>query len=50
MARAWAKASRELKPGGWLVSMEFEVPGVVATAELEGANGRKVWLYRVAGR
>ena len=50
MARAWAKASRELRPGGWLVSMGFEVPGVVATAVLEGAAGRRVWWYRAAGQ
>ena len=50
MARAWAKASHELRPGSWLVSLEFAVPGVVATAVLEGegADGRRVWLYRVA--
>ena len=50
MARAWAKASRELRPGAWLVSLEFEVPGVVATAVLDGAAGRRVWLYRAAGQ
>ena len=46
MARAWAKACRELRPGGWLVSLEFEVPGVAATAVLEGGEGRRVWLYK----
>lgn len=49
MARAWAKASCELRPGRWLVSLEFAVPGVAATARLEGGGGRRVWLYQVAG-
>ena len=50
MARAWAKASHELRPGSWLVSLEFAVPGVAPTAVLEGegAGGRRVWVYRVA--
>jgi|JI8StandDraft_2_1071088.scaffolds.fasta_scaffold59796_1 SAM-dependent methyltransferase len=47
MARAWAKATAEMAPGGWLVSLEFTVPGVAATAQLPGARGRPVWLYRV---
>jgi hypothetical protein len=49
MARAWAKAGREMKPGAWLVSLEFEVPGAAPQAVLRGANRRPVWLYRVAG-
>ena len=47
MARAWAKAQAEMAPGAWLVSLEFAVPGVAATAQLPGAQGRPVWLYRV---
>lgn len=46
MARAHAKAMRELPAGGWLASLEFEVPGVAATQCLPGAQGRPVWLYR----
>jgi SAM-dependent methyltransferase len=45
MARVWAKARADLAPGAWLVSLEFEVPGVAPTARLHGA--RPVWLYRV---
>lgn len=48
MARAWTKAQAELAPGAWLVSLEFEVPGVAPVARLEGA-GRPVWVYRVGG-
>jgi hypothetical protein len=46
MPRAYEKAMRELPPGGWLASLEFEVPGVEAVQRLPGAQGRPVWLYR----
>lgn len=47
MPRALAKAARELRPGAWLVSLEFEAPGVVPTARLEGVEGKPVWVYRM---
>lgn len=47
MARAWAKASAEMRPGTWLVSLEFEVPGLVATARLSSPGRRSVWAYRL---
>ena len=47
MARVWAKARAELKPGTWLVSLEFAVPGVEATAQLAGPQRRTVWIYRL---
>lgn len=46
MARAWDKASRELPAGGWLVSLEFEVPGRTAVACLQRPGRRPVWIYR----
>jgi hypothetical protein len=46
MARAAAKAQSELRNGAWLVSLEFEVPALVAQGRLEGADGRSVWLYQ----
>jgi hypothetical protein len=48
MPRAWAKACAEM-PGGWLASLEFVVPGVTPRAQLPGADGRPLWLYRVPG-
>jgi SAM-dependent methyltransferase len=48
MARAWAKASAELRPGAWLVSLAFEVPGVPPTAALGPPGPRRVWIYRMA--
>lgn len=46
MARAWAKAQAELAPGAWLASLEFPVPGVVASACLQAPGQRPLWLYR----
>ena len=46
MARAAAKAQAEMRNGTWLVSLEFEVPGLTPQATLEGADGRSVRLYR----
>lgn len=46
MPRAWAKACRELRPGAWLVSLEFPVPGVAAQARLD-AGPKPVWVYRI---
>ncbi len=48
MARAFAKAAQELSPQAWLVSLEFEVPGVVPAACLQGPGRKPLWLYRPA--
>ncbi len=47
MDRAAGKATRELRPGAWLVSLEFDAPGFAATQVVECADGRRLWLYRV---
>jgi hypothetical protein len=47
MARAVDKAGRELRTGAWLASLEFEATTLAPNAVLEGADGRRVWLYRV---
>lgn len=47
MARAMAKAAAELRPGAWLVSLEFEAPGWVAHSCLQDEDERPVWLYQV---
>ncbi|MDE2398947.1 MAG: class I SAM-dependent methyltransferase [Burkholderiales bacterium] len=47
MARAAAKAEREMARGAWLVSLEFEVPGRRADACLRREGRRPVWAYRV---
>ena len=47
MERAWRKARLDMAQGAWLVSLEFEVPGVHATACLTCPDGRDLWIYRV---
>ncbi|MCZ8294676.1 MAG: class I SAM-dependent methyltransferase [Hylemonella sp.] len=47
MPRAIDKARAELKPGAWLVSLEFEVAGLTPVARLEGAQGKPVLVYRM---
>lgn len=51
MARAFDKAAAEMSFGGWLLSLEFEVPGPAARACLRGAlqQGRRraLWVYRL---
>lgn len=46
LPRAIAKAETELKPGAWLVSLEFEALGFKPTARLKTAGGKPVWVYR----
>jgi len=45
MERAWRKAQREMA-SGWLVSLEFPLPGVVEHARL---GDRPLWIYRISG-
>ena len=49
MARAWAKARSELRPGSWLVSLDFAIAGLVPQAHWDcpGSSVHSVWLYRV---
>jgi SAM-dependent methyltransferase len=50
MARAWAKAREQMRPGAWLASLEFAVPGVAPHAAVQTPGGaRALWLYRVPG-
>ena len=45
MPRAAAKALAELKPGAWLVSLEFDVPGWTPAVCWRCPDGRPVWGY-----
>ena len=47
MARALAKADAEMRPGSWVVSLEFEAVGRRAQARMEMASGRPIWIYRI---
>lgn len=46
MPRAVTKALAELKPGAWLVSLEFEALALQPQACLRAPDGRPVWLYQ----
>lgn len=47
MARALAKARAEMRPGSWVVSLEFEAAGQQPHHVMHLANGRPVWIYRI---
>jgi SAM-dependent methyltransferase len=47
MPKAVEKAARELRPGAWLVSLEFEARSLKANAMVYGSDGRPVWMYRI---
>lgn len=46
MPRAVAKARAELKPGAWLVSLEFVALELQANASVQTVEGKPVWLYQ----
>lgn len=50
MARAWAKAGREMAPGSWLVSLEFGLPDRPADLQLASPCGRPVHAWRVGAQ
>ena len=47
MVRALAKGDAEMRPGSWIVSLEFEAAGRAPHARLTLPSGRPVWIYRV---
>jgi len=47
MPRAAAKAQSEMRPGSWLVSLEFEAREWQADHVLRLADDRPVWAYRL---
>lgn len=50
MPRAVEKARRELRPGAYLVSLEFEAPGLEPVEVLRSDGGRCVYVYRPSVR
>jgi len=46
MPRAVEKAKSELKPGAWLVSLEFEAAELKPKAVTEASPDRPVWMYQ----
>jgi hypothetical protein len=52
MPRAWAKARAEMRPGTWLLSLEFEAVDergrrIQPHAQWQAEGGKPVWLYRL---
>lgn len=47
MPRAVAKAQESMKPGAWLVSLEFEASELTPTAVVQASADRPVWLYQM---
>ena len=47
MHRVWTKACADMAAGGWLISLEFAVPGQEPVACLQQGRQRPVWIYRV---
>lgn len=52
MPRALEKAQREMRPGSWLVSLEFEARDAQGLslkphARLQAGGGRPIWVYRI---
>src|SRR3990167_5574253 len=50
MPRAMDKAASELRPGSWLVSLEFEAGGWAPQGVLQNVDGKPVWLYQAPFR
>lgn len=48
MPRAVDKALREMRPGSWLVSLEFKAEGLRLHAVLQREGSRPVWVYQLA--
>ena len=46
MQRAADKAARELRPGAWLASLEFECASRRPSEVFTCADGRPLWIYR----
>lgn len=50
MPRAVQKARAEMKPGAWLVSLEFPALELTPAARLQAVEGKPVWIYRAPFR
>jgi trans-aconitate methyltransferase len=46
MPRALHKAAAQMRPGSWLVSLEFEATGAVAAHVIRLPDGRPIWIYQ----
>lgn len=49
MPDLWVKAQREMQPGTWFVSLDFDVPGQTATEIVQANRGRTLRAWRIHG-
>jgi hypothetical protein len=47
MARALAKADAQMRPGSWVVSLEFAAAGRAPHVRMQMPSGRPIWIYRI---
>ena len=47
MPKAVAKAAQELRPGAWMVSLDFEAAQLVPKASYTASDGKMVWIYKM---
>jgi len=47
MPRLWEKATRELKPGSWVVSFQFPIPDRTPNWSAQNAQGQWLFAYQV---
>ncbi|MDP1658445.1 MAG: class I SAM-dependent methyltransferase [Methylotenera sp.] len=49
MLTLWEKASQEMLPGSLLISLEFEIPGIVPTMRIAGnKNSPAIYVWKIA--
>lgn len=49
MLTLWEKASQEMLPGSMLISLEFEIPGIVPTMRIAGnKSSPEIYVWRIA--
>ena len=46
MPRAVTKAAKELRPGAFMVSLDFEAAQLVPLASYKASDGKMVWIYQ----
>ena len=46
MPRAVAKAAKELRPGAYLISLDFQAHDLTEKAHYQAPNGKMVWIYQ----
>jgi hypothetical protein len=49
MGMLWEKASQEMRSGSLLISLEFEIPGVIENMQIAGnENSPSIYVWKIA--